>query len=121
MKPVVFLLVVTACWCTGGLGDGRRSIQELETAMQLDAANANAYISRAIASLMTPAVFGGDKQKAVALLQKAASLEPAPESAETMHIWLALAYNAVGQKQDAVREIQVARRLNPGRRFVAQV
>jgi len=54
-------------------------------------------------------------------LARGCTRHSAGESAETVHIWLALAYNAVGQKQDAVREIQVARRLNPGRRFVAQV
>jgi tetratricopeptide (TPR) repeat protein len=105
----------------GGLRYGRRSIRERETAMQLDAANANAYISRAIAYFMTPAVFGGNKQKAIALLRKAAGLDPAPDGAETAHIWLALAYDAIGQKQDAVREMHAARRLNPERRFVAQV
>jgi tetratricopeptide (TPR) repeat protein len=105
----------------GGLRYGRRAIRELETAMQLDAANANASLSRAIAYFLTPAVCGGNTQKAIALLQKAASLDPAPDGAETAHIWLALASEAVGQKHDAVREMHAARRLNPERRFVAHV
>src|SRR5262249_36750314 len=78
-------------------------------------------LSCAIASFLTPAVCGGNTQKALALLQKAARLDPAPDSAETAHIWLALASDAVGQKRDAVREMHAARRLNPERRFVAQV
>ena len=80
----------------GGLRYGQRSIRALETAMQLDEANANASISRAIASFLTPAVFGGNKQQAIALLRRVASLAPTPDGAETAHIWLALASDAVG-------------------------
>src|SRR5262249_39843319 len=43
----------------GGLRYGRRAVRELEMAMQLDAVNANASLSRAIAYFLTPAVFGG--------------------------------------------------------------
>ena len=105
----------------GGLHYGRRSRRELATAMQRDATNANASLSRSIASLMPPAVCGGNTQKAIALLQRAASLDPAPDSAETAHLWLALASEAKGQKPDAVREMHAARRRNPERRFVAHV
>jgi tetratricopeptide (TPR) repeat protein len=109
--PYVFL---------GGLRYGHRSVRELETAMQLDPFNANAFISRAIAYYMSPRLFGGDKHKAVALMQKATKLNPAPDSPDTAHIWLALAYDALGKKTQALREINLARKLNPDRQFAQQ-
>jgi len=102
----------------GGMRFGPKSISELETAMRLDPQNANAYVSRAIAYFFAPHMFGGDKQKATALLQKAIALDPSPDTLDTAHIWLALAYDAERQKEAAVREITEARRLNPDRRFV---
>lgn len=102
----------------GGMRYGSKSISELETAMQLNPRNANAYVSRAIAYLAAPHMFGGDKQKAIAMLKKAIVLESSPDTADTAHIWLALAYDAEQQKESAVREISEARRLNPDRLFV---
>jgi tetratricopeptide (TPR) repeat protein len=104
----------------GGLRYGPRSIRELRTAMKLDPSNANAFISRAIAYYMTSRLFGGDKDKAVALLKMAVRLNPAPDSADTAYIWLALAYDAQGKKARAVREIERARHLNPDRQFSKQ-
>jgi tetratricopeptide (TPR) repeat protein len=104
----------------GGLRYGPRSIRELRTAMKLDPSNANAFISRAIAYYLTPRLFGGDKDKAIALLKIAARLNPAPDSPDTAHIWLALAYEAQGKKGQAMREIELARRLNPDRQFAKQ-
>jgi tetratricopeptide (TPR) repeat protein len=105
----------------GGMRFGPKSISELETAMRLDPRNANAYISRAIAYLAAPHVFGGDKQKAIVLLKKAITLDPSPDTSDTAHIWLALAYDAERQKEAAVREITEARQLNPDRHFVQNI
>jgi tetratricopeptide (TPR) repeat protein len=104
----------------GGLRYGPRSLRELQTAMKLDPSNANAFISRAIGYYMTPRLFGGDKDKAIALLKLAADLNPSPDSPDTAHIWLALAYDAQGKEVQAMREIKLARQLNPARRFVQQ-
>jgi hypothetical protein len=57
---------------------GSRSIHELEIAMQLDAQNANPLVSRAIAYFAAPRVFGGDKKKCIAMLQRAIALDPWP-------------------------------------------
>jgi tetratricopeptide (TPR) repeat protein len=105
----------------GGLRYGPRSVRELETAMKLDPSSANAFISRAIAYYMTPRLFGGDKQKAIALMKKAAHLDPAPDSLDTVHIWLALAYDAENNQVEAKRQITLAQRLNPDRLFGQQV
>jgi len=105
----------------GGMRFGSKSIMELETAMRLDPQNANAYVSRAIAYLAAPPMFGGDRQKAIDLLKKAMALDPYPDTADTAHIWLALAYDAERQKQAALREITAARQLNPDRRFVQNI
>jgi len=104
----------------GGLRYGPRSVRELERAMKLDPSNANAFISRAIAYSMTPRLFGGDKQEAIALLKKAVHLDPAPDSPDTVHIWLALAYDAENNQAEAKRQIALARRLNPDRLFGKQ-
>lgn len=104
----------------GGLRYGSRSVRELETAMKLDPSNANAFISRAIAYYMTPRLFGGDKQKAIALLKKAVHLDPTPDSPDTAHIWLALAYDAENAKAQAKREITLALQVNPDRLFGKQ-
>jgi tetratricopeptide (TPR) repeat protein len=105
----------------GGMRYGSKSVSELETAMQLDPQNANAFVSRAIAYLAAPHMFGGDKQKAIAMLKKAIGLDPSPDSSDTAHIWLALAYDAEREREAAVREITEARRLNPGRHFVQNI
>jgi Tfp pilus assembly protein PilF len=52
------------------------------------------------------------------MLKKAISLEPSPDSPDTALVWLALAYDARGQKQLALREIDEARSSNPNRLFV---
>jgi hypothetical protein len=67
--------------------------------MQLDAGNANADVSRVIAYVAAPSIFGGSKENAITLLKKAVSLDPPPDSPETARICLALAYDAQGQNQ----------------------
>ena len=102
----------------GGPRLGPRSTREIDKAIELDAKNANAYIVRAYNYFFAPKAFGGDKQKAAEMLQKAIELDP---NSDTAHVWLAQVYLALGQKQDAVREINAARRLDPGRAFTQYV
>jgi tetratricopeptide (TPR) repeat protein len=98
----------------GGMKYGERSTNEAERAIELDPKNADAYVTRAISYLYTPEAFGGNKQKAFEYFSKAKELDP---QADSPHIWLALFHFEAGKMDDALREINEARRLNPGRKF----
>lgn len=103
----------------GGVRYGPESNRELDKAIQLDPKNANAYVTRAIAYYFSPAMFGGDKQKAVEFLRKAIDLNPASDAAATAHLWLARADLAQGRKREAMQEVQAALKIDP-RRLLAQ-
>jgi tetratricopeptide (TPR) repeat protein len=102
----------------GGMRYGRRATAEADKAIQLDPRNPNAYVTRAISYLYTPEAFGGSKQKALELLRKAVELDP---QADTPHVWLAQYHASVGQREEGLREVATARRLNPGRLFTRNV
>ncbi|HMD97070.1 MAG TPA: tetratricopeptide repeat protein [Terriglobia bacterium] len=102
----------------GGPRYGPRSTREAEKAIQLDPNNAAAYVNRARSYFFAPSAFGGNKEKAIERLQKAIALEPA---SDTAHIWLAVAYQGTAHHDDAMREIDVALRLDPDRNFARHV
>lgn len=93
---------------------GRRSTDEADKAIALDPKNGDAYVTRGISYLYTPEAFRGNKQKAFEFFSKARELDP---RADSPHIWLALFHLEAGKMNDALREINEARRLNPGRKF----
>jgi tetratricopeptide (TPR) repeat protein len=93
---------------------GQRSSNEAEKAIELDPMNGDAYVTRAISYLYTPEAFGGNKQKAFEFFAKARDLDP---QADSPHIWLALFHLEAGELDAALREVNEARRLNPGRKF----
>lgn len=98
----------------GGMKYGQRSVNEADKAIELDPKNAEAYVTRAISYLYTPEAFGGNKQKALEFFSKAKELD---SQADSPRIWLALFYIEAGKLDDARREINEARRLNPERKF----
>lgn len=99
----------------GPLRYGPRGTKELDRALALDPNNAEALISRAKAYFFTPAMFGGDKQKATALLKKVAAMDPSADATDTAYIWLANMYLAQRQPENALRAAEEARRLDPDR------
>ena len=98
----------------GGMKYGQRSVNEADKAIELDPRNGEAYVTRAISYLYTPEAFGGNKQKAFEFFSKAKELD---RQADSPRIWLALFYLEAGKVDDALREINEARRLNPERKF----
>ncbi|HEV2708375.1 MAG TPA: tetratricopeptide repeat protein [Pyrinomonadaceae bacterium] len=98
----------------GGMRYGKRSTDELDKAIELNPKNADAYVSRAISYYYTPESFGGSKEKAFELLKKAVEIAPHTDSP---HIWLAMFNLEAGRTQEALREINLARRANPERSF----
>ncbi len=102
----------------GGMRYGKKSVEEADKAIELNPKNPDAYVTRAISYLYTPAEFGGNRQKGFELLTKAVESDPL---ADTPRIWLAQYYVDEGKPDDALREINEARRLNPGRMFTRYV
>ncbi len=102
----------------GGMKYGQRSTNEADKAIELDPKNGDAYVTRAISYLYTPEAFGGNKRKAFEFFSKAKELDP---QADSPRIWLALFHLEAGKMDDALREINEARRLNPGRKFAEYV
>jgi tetratricopeptide (TPR) repeat protein len=102
----------------GGMRYGSRSEKETETAIRLNPKNSDAYVTRAISYLFTPAAFGGSKDKAFEMLHKAVEADP---TSDTPHIWLAQSYLESGKRDDAKREIDEALKLNPERGFALYV
>jgi tetratricopeptide (TPR) repeat protein len=98
----------------GGMKYGQRSANEADKAIELDPKNGEAYVTRAISYLYTPEAFGGNKEKAFEFFSKAKELDPQTDSPR---IWLALFHLEVGKPDEGLREINEARRLNPGRKF----
>jgi len=98
----------------GGMRLGPRAQREFDKALQLDALNADAYIGEGIGKLMTPSTFGGSAAKALELFGKAAEIDP---SSDTPHTWLALAHQRLGERDNALEEINRALALNPNRRW----
>ena len=105
----------------GGPRFGPESTREADQAIELDPKNAHAYIARALDYFFTPSMFGGSKSKAVEMLKKAAEIDTASDAADTARILLAQAYFDLGQRDDALREIQHALRSNPERRWAQYV
>lgn len=103
----------------GGIRYGPASNREIETALRLDPKNAQAYVTRAMGYYFAPAMFGGNKQKAVEFLRKAITLNPASSAAATAHIWLAQVGLAQGNRQEALQEINAALKIDP-QRLLAQ-
>lgn len=102
----------------GGMRYGTKSVEEADKAIELDPKNPEAYVTRAISYLYTPSEFGGDKKKAFEMLTKAIESDPL---ADTPRIWLAQYYVDAGKPDDALREINEARRLNSERMFTQYV
>ncbi|MDT7605480.1 MAG: hypothetical protein QOF61_3477 [Acidobacteriota bacterium] len=98
----------------GGMKYGKRSTDEMDQALALDPKNVNAYVSRAISYYYSPETFGGSKEKAFELLNKAAGIDA---KADSPHIWLAMFYLDANRRDDALREINLARSANPDRAF----
>lgn len=102
----------------GGMKYGKRASDEMDKAIELDPKNVNAYVSRAISFYYTPDDFGGSKTKAVEMLKKAVEIDPQEDAP---HIWLAMFYLDAGQKNEALSEILLARKINPERSFTNYV
>jgi len=102
----------------GGMKYGQRSTDEADKAIALDPKNPDAYITRGISYLYTPAAFGGNKAKALEFFSKAVQLDP---QLDTARIWLALYHLDAEKFDEARREINEALRLNPDRVFAGFV
>jgi tetratricopeptide (TPR) repeat protein len=97
----------------GAVNYGKRTAAEADKALELDPNNAKAWVSRGLSYFYAPVAAGGDKVKGIELLIKAGAMDP---TFDVPHIFLAQMYLTTGKKDDALREINEALRLNPDRR-----
>jgi tetratricopeptide (TPR) repeat protein len=102
----------------GGMRYGKRATDAMDRAIELDPKNVDAYVSRAIGYYYTPDSFGGSKAKAFEMLKKAAEIDPREDSP---HIWLAMFHLDADRREEALAEIELARKANPDRVFTNYV
>lgn len=105
----------------GGMRYGPQAGSELEKALSLDPKSAAACVARGVSYYFTPKMFGGSPTEATTLLNKAISLEPNSDSANTAHIFLAMIYQQEGKHADALHEISLARKQEPDREFAQNI
>lgn len=102
----------------GGMRYGARATDEIEKALELNPRNVDALVSRSIIYYYTPDKFGGSKQKAFEMLEKAVEIDA---KADSPRIWLAFFYLDAKKNQEAFKHISVAREINPNRAFTNYV
>lgn len=102
----------------GGMRYGARATDEIEKALELNPKNVDALVSRAIIYYYTPDKFGGSRQKAFEMLEKAVGIDA---KADSPRIWLAFFYLGAKKNQEAFKHISVAREINPDRTFTNYV
>jgi len=101
-----------------GMHYGPKANAESARALQLDPNNAQAYAVLGRKYLYSPAMFGGDVDKAIASFKKATQLDP--QSYEDF-AWLAIAYRKKDDSSGAQRALAEALRLNPRSAFAQRV
>ena len=101
-----------------GMRYGPKANAECARALQLDPNNAQAFAVTGRKYLYSPAMFGGDIEKAIASFQKATSLDP---HSDEDFVWLAIAYRKKGDGADAQKALTEALRLNGRSAFARRV
>jgi len=89
---------------------GPKIAAENKRALELDANNPRVLASVGRQYLMAPKMFGGDRDKAIANLQKSTERDPA---ADETFVWLAIAERKKGDTNAANKALDEALRLNP--------
>jgi tetratricopeptide (TPR) repeat protein len=102
----------------GGMRYGTRATDEIEKALELNPKNVDALVSRSIIYYYTPDNFGGSRQKAFDMLERAVEVDT---KADSPHIWLAFFYLDAKKSRNAFKHISVARGINPKRTFTNYV
>ncbi len=101
-----------------GMRYGLMSEAETRRALALDPGNAQAYAVLGRRYLYSPAIFGGDIDKAIDLFHKATILAPHNDGG---FVWLAIAYRKKGDRARAQAALAEALRLNAHSAFAKQV
>lgn len=101
-----------------GMRYGPKANAECARALQLDPHNAQAFAVTGRKYLYSPAMFGGDIDKAIASFQKATAFDP---HSDEDFVWLAIAYRKKGDAADAQKALNEALRLNKRSVFAQRV
>jgi tetratricopeptide (TPR) repeat protein len=100
-----------------GLRYGRKTLQELDRAVELDPDDALVHLSRGIGKYYLPVMFGGGAEAAMEDLRRAAELDPKSDQAQ---LWLGLALRKANRNAEARRALERAVKLNPRRVWARQ-
>ena len=96
----------------GTLQYGPCARDEITRALQLDAANPLAYVSRGVGNYYLPASMGGGPDMAIKDFDKAISLDPKLSDA---FLWKGITLRKEHRNQDARAALQQAVKLSPNR------
>lgn len=96
-----------------GLSSVDNIIEEMEAVLRIDEGyeSGSAYMALGQVYLESPKMFGGDQQKAVALLEK--GLQRVGENNALLRLRLAEAYVAVGRNDDARKQLDAIKNMKP--------
>ncbi len=93
---------------------GMGATRAIERALRLDPDNVSALHGKAWLKLMTPAAYGGDVDEAIALFRQALDRADDPGLVAAIRVGLARAWEADGQRDRALAELDAALQLDPG-------
>lgn len=105
---------------TGGLGAlkfGRCALDEVNKALEIDPKSAMNHMSHGVGNYYLPQALGGGIDLAIKDFQDAIALDP--KSAEA-HLWLGIALRKANRNPEAVKEFELAVKLNPARIWAKQ-
>ena len=95
---------------TYGAMYGGKSTTALDKALSIDPNNYKAHLAKGISKAKTPALFGGDLDKAVQLFNKALELSPEFQDAQ---IWLGIVYRLKGKLPESEEILKEVLKTNP--------
>jgi Tfp pilus assembly protein PilF len=92
---------------------------EMQTVLKLDEGyqNGSAYMVLGLVALKTPRLLGGDRQKAVAEMEKGLRFG---ETNALLRLHLAEAYQAVGRSEDARQQLNVINNMTPDPNYMPE-
>lgn len=100
-----------------GIKYGRCAMDSIEKAIQLDAKNAMAHVSRGVGNYYLPPAFGGGADLAIRDFAKAIELNPKLAEA---HLWMGIALRKANRAAEANAALKKAVELNPRRVWAKQ-
>jgi tetratricopeptide (TPR) repeat protein len=101
---------------------GRRIMEHAQRAVELDSRNARAQLTLALSYLHAPAFAGGSVEHCVLILKKLENRPDLPRLERfSVHTWLGIAYDKVGDYVLAAQHLERAAEVYPGNSWVREL